>query len=82
MNQNYWLNTVGYSQLLEGLEVGGFLLTWLEVEKRERKGERPWRGGERMRREKDRKGEIVHEHTARKCKIFGVQCWGGSQNRS
>jgi hypothetical protein len=35
---NYWLNKIGWSQLLEGLEVGGFGVTWLEEE-------RPGRGG-------------------------------------
>ena len=31
--ENYWLNKIGYSQLLEGLKAGGFLITWMEVEK-------------------------------------------------
>ena len=35
------LNKIGYSQLLEGLEVGGFGVTWMgEREERKRKEER------------------------------------------
>jgi hypothetical protein len=30
---NYWLNKIGYSQLLEGLEVDGLGVTWLEGER-------------------------------------------------
>jgi len=42
--QNYWLNTNGYSQLLEGLEVGGILVTLLVTPPIEE--EREGQGGE------------------------------------
>lgn len=54
--KRYWWNKIVYSQLLEGLDVSGLGVTWLQKEKK----------GRRRRRRKLSWGGKNHEHMARK----------------
>ena len=55
-----------YNQLLEGLEISGFWVTWLGVEKRERSEEMPGGGGGRGRKEEEEDMEEEEEEEEEK----------------
>ena len=63
--ENYWLNENGCSQLLEGIEVSGFSVTWLGASQVQR-----WRGKE------SRGGTARRGETVSTCASETASTWG------